>query len=192
MYEQILSSIKSIVTLNAMEEKAFAELLVVKKLKKKDFLLQEGQVCNSISFVNSGCIRLFSNIDGEEKTVQFFFENGWYTDFHSFLTNTPSIENMQALEPCEVAQIRKSSLYQLYDAFPVFNRVGRLLTENAFLSVSRLNRMLTNEAPEQRYLSLLQQRPELIQRIPQHYIASYLGIQPESLSRIKKRILADK
>jgi CRP-like cAMP-binding protein len=66
------------------------------------------------------------------------------------------------------------------------------MAENAFLSVHHLNRMLTNDEPQQRYLNLLKQRPEVVERIPQHYIASYLGIQPESLSRIRKRILAAK
>ena len=67
-------------------------------------------------------------------------------------------------------------------------KVGRVMAENAFLSLSRLNQMLTNEEPQQRYLNLLKQRPEVVERIPQHYIASYLGVKPESLSRIRKRI----
>jgi CRP/FNR family transcriptional regulator, anaerobic regulatory protein len=131
-------------------------------------------------------------VEGVENTVQFFFANSWYTDYASFLTGQPTIENMQALEACEVVQFRKADLYKLYDIYPVFDRVGRVMAENAFLSLSKLNKMLTNEEPEQRYLNLLQQRPELVERIPQHYIASYLGIKPESLSRIRKRIFQNK
>ena len=99
---------------------------------------------------------------------------------------------MQALEPCEVVQIKKADLYKLYDTHPVFDRVGRVMAENAFQSISMLNKMLTNEEPEQRYLNLLKQRSELVEKIPQHYIASYLGIQPQSLSRIRKRIFQKK
>ena len=192
MTEQILKSIKSFVTLNKEEEKSFIDILQVRQLKKKEFLLQEGQICNKISFLNSGCLRLFYNIEGIENTVQFFFANSWYTDYASFLTGTPTIESVQALEPCEVVQFKKEDLYKLYNIYPVFDRVGRVMAENAFLSLSNLNKMLTNEEPEQRYLNLLKLRPELVEKVPQHYIASYLGIQPESLSRIRKRILKQK
>ena len=192
MTNQIIDSIKSFVRLNKDEEAVFLAITHLKQLKKKEFLLQEGQICNKISFFNSGCARLFYNIEGVENTIQFFFENSWYTDFDSFLTGRPTIENMQALEPCEVVQIDKQDLYKLYNTHPVFDRVGRVLTEKAFLSLSSLNKMLTNEEPEERYLNLLKQRPELVERIPQHYIASYLGIKPESLSRIRKRISTGK
>ena len=167
MTNQIIDSIKSFVRLNKDEEAVFLAITHLKQLKKKEFLLQEGQICNKISFFNSGCARLFYNIEGVENTIQFFFENSWYTDFDSFLTGRPTIENMQALEPCEVVQIDKQDLYKLYNTHPVFDRVGRVLTEKAFLSLSSLNKMLTNEEPEERYLNLLKQRPELVERIPQ-------------------------
>lgn len=188
MTNQILQSIKSIVSLNENEEEAFTKILEVKEIKKKAFLLQQGQICNKISFINSGCMRLFYEVEGVENTVQFFFAGRWHTDYDSFLTGQPTIENLQALENCEIIQFKKSDLYDLYNTHPVFERVGRILAENAFLSLSKLNKMLTNEEPQQRYLSLMNQRPEVVKNIPQHYIASYLGIKPESLSRIRKRI----
>jgi CRP/FNR family transcriptional regulator, anaerobic regulatory protein len=192
MTNQIIKSIQSLVPLNNDEEKAFLQILEVKSFKKKEFLLQEGQVCNKVTFINSGCMRLFYNVEGIENTVQFFFGDSWYTDYASFLTGRRTIENMQALQVCEVVQFKKEDLYKLYNQFPTFDRVGRVMAENAFLSLSQLNQMLTNEEPELRYLNLLKQRPELVQQIPQHYIASYLGIKPESLSRIRKRILTSK
>ena len=188
MTNQILQSIQSIVSLNENEEEAFVKILEVKEFKKKAFLLQQGQICNKISFINSGCMRLFYEVEGVENTVQFFFAGRWHTDYDSFLTGQPTIENLQALENCEIVQFKKSDLYDLYNTHPVFERVGRILAENAFLSLSKLNKMLTNEEPQQRYLSLMNQRPEVVKNIPQHYIASYLGIKPESLSRIRKRI----
>jgi CRP/FNR family transcriptional regulator, anaerobic regulatory protein len=189
MTSQIIKSIKSLVPLNAIEEQAFLEILEVKQFTKKEFLLKEGQVCNKVSFINSGCMRLFYNVEGLENTVQFFFADSWYTDYASFLTTQPTAENLQALENCEVVQFKKEDLYNLFNHYPIFDRVGRVMAENAFLSLSRLNQMLTNEEPEERYLNLFKTRPEIVERIPQHYIASYLGIKPESLSRIRKRIL---
>lgn len=189
MTTQIIQSIKSLVSLNAHEEQAFLAILEIRKFKKKEFLLQEGNVCNKVSFFNNGCMRLFYNVEGVENTIQFFFGGSWHTDYTSFLTGRPTIENMQALESCDVVQFKKESIYRLYDEFPVFDRVGRVMAEQAFLSVTSLNKMLTNEEPQQRYLNLMQQRPDVVERIPQHYIASYLGVKPESLSRIRKRIL---
>ena len=192
MTTKIIQSIKSIASLNEAEEKAFLSILEVKTFKKKEFLLQEGKVCNKITFVNNGIMRLFYNVEGVENTVQFFFGDSWYTDYASFLTGQPTIENMQALEPCEIVQFKKEDLYKLYDKFPVFDRVGRVMAENAYLAVAALNKMKTNEDPQERYLNLIKQRREIIKNVPQHYIASYLGIKPESLSRIRKRIFDTK
>jgi CRP/FNR family transcriptional regulator, anaerobic regulatory protein len=192
MPKQIIESIKSFVSLTLQEEEAFTQVLQVKQYKKKEFLLQEGQVCDKVTFINSGCMRLFYNVEGVENTVQFFFADTWYTDYASFLTGQSTIENMQALQNCEVVQFKKQDLLNLYEKFPIFDKVGRVMAENAYLSLSRLNQMLTNEEPELRYLNLLKQRPELVQQIPQHFIASYLGIKPESLSRIRKRIIGSK
>jgi CRP/FNR family transcriptional regulator, anaerobic regulatory protein len=188
MTQQIIKSIKSIIPINAAEEAAFTQILAVKQFKKKAFLLQEGKICNKISFINSGAMRVFYNVEGVENTIQFFFADSWYTDYESFLTGQPALENMQALEPCEVVQFAKTDLYKLYTEHPIFERLGRIQAENAFMSLSKLNKMLTNEEPQERYLNLLKQRPELVDKIPQHYIASYLGIKPESLSRIRKRL----
>jgi len=189
---QIIESIKSIVSINKEEEKAFSSILEFKTLKKKELWLCQGQICNKVIFIDNGCARVFYNVDASENTIQFFFGNSWYTDYASLLTGQPTIENMQALQTCEVAIIKKEDLYELYNRFPVFDRVGRILAENAFLSVSRLNQMKTNEEPEIRYLNLIKKRPEIVKQIPQHYIASYLGIKPETLSRIRKRILSAK
>jgi CRP/FNR family transcriptional regulator, anaerobic regulatory protein len=192
MTTKIIQSIKSIASLNEAEEKAFLNILEVKILRKKEFLLQEGKICNKITFVNNGIMRLFYNVEGMENTIQFFFGNSWYTDYASFLTGKPTIENLQALEESEVVQFKKDDLYKLYDKMPIFEKVGRIFAENAYLSISQLNQMKTNEEPEVRYINLLKTRPELVQQIPQHYIASFLGIKPETLSRIRKRIITSK
>ncbi len=131
MTSKIIQSIKLIVSLNEHEEKAFLNILEVNIIKKKQFLLQEGQICEKITFVNNGCMRLFYNIDGIENTIQFFFGDSWYTDYSSFLTGQPTIENMKALEESEVVQFKKNDLYKLYEVMPVFEKVGRIFAENA-------------------------------------------------------------
>ena len=185
---KIINNIKSFVALSQNDEAEFIKILEIKKYAKKEFILKEGEICDKIFFINSGCARDFFNIEGEEKIVEFFFENSWFTDYGSFLTGQPTIENLQAIEPCEVVYFSKASLYNLYITNPVFERVGRVMAENAFINLMKISSMRTNHDPQERYLNLMKSRPELFERIPQHYIASYLGLQPQSLSRIRKRI----
>lgn len=191
---QILNNIKQYVTLNATEEKAFTDILEIKQLKKKEFLLQEGKTCDKIYFINKGCLRLFHVNDVHinncnENTLEFLFANTWYTDFQSFLLNQPTDENVQALEKSEIVQFSIKDLDNLYLIYPVFERMGRLLIQNALISLTNLNKEIVNETPSERYLKILNQQPEIVQQIPQYYIAEFLGIKRESLSRIKKRIL---
>ena len=188
MPKQIINNIKSFVSLTQNDEEAFTKILEIKKYAKKEFILSEGLVCDKIFFINSGCARVFFNIEGEEKIVEIFLENTWYTDYCSFLTSQSTIENLQAIEPCEVVYFSKASLYNLYITNPVFERVGRVMAENAFMNLMNISTARTIQDPEERYLNLLKSRPELFERLPQHFIASFLGLQPQSLSRIRKRI----
>ena len=188
MTDRLLQQINAIVPLSETERQAFVAITTTRHLRKQEILMREGDICRTITFVHTGSLRLFHTVDGEEKTIQFFFENAWYTDYRSFLTGQPTIENARALEACDLIQFSRSSLEQLYQQHPVFERYGRFAAEQAFLSLSTRNIMLTNQSPEARYQQLIQDRPDLVQRVPQYHIASFLGIKPESLSRIRKRM----
>jgi CRP/FNR family transcriptional regulator, anaerobic regulatory protein len=188
MSTEILKSVKSIVSLNKIEEEAFVKVLEKKRLTKKEYLLSQGQISDKIYFINHGSLRLFYNINANENTVHFLFSGNWHIDYASFLTGTPTIENIQAIEFSEIIQLRKNDLYSLYNRFPIFERLFRIMAENAFMHLSKINKMLNNQEPEQRYRELFKQSPEMFERIPHYYIASYLGVKPETLSRIRKRI----
>jgi CRP-like cAMP-binding protein len=188
MNEQLLKSLSKFILLNKEEADSFSRVVSFRKLKRKEFLLKEGEVCKFTSFILKGCLRYFYNVEGEEHTGQFFFENSWYTDYESFLTGQPSSQNIDALEPTELLLIQKQDLEKLYVENPKIERFGRLMAENAYLGVRKKNESLLNLSPEDRYLKLLKERPKVIERVPQHYIASFLGLQPQSLSRIRKRI----
>ncbi len=188
MYEQILNRLSQFISLDKSEQEYFVSKLQVKKYKKKEMVLQEGQVCKYAYFINSGCLRYYYNVEGQENTAQFFFENGWYTDYESFLSDRPSRQNIETLEKSELLLLSAKNLQQLYIEIPKFERFGRLMAENAFLGIRQRSEMLENQTAEERYLTLMKERPKVFERIPQHYIASYLGIKPPSLSRIRKRI----
>jgi len=188
-YQLIRTNLSRFVNLTPAEFSQFTQYLTHKSLKKKEVLLQEGEVCRNAYFISQGCLRYYFNVEGEDKTGQFFFEGAWYADFESYITGRPSSENIQALEASELLLLSRKSLLQLFDKVPKFERFGRLIAENAFLGVKARNNSFLNQTPEERYQALLKERPKVISRIPQHYIASYLGIKPESLSRIRKRMM---
>lgn len=188
MYSQILTRLAQFISLDQAEQEYFVSKLLVMECKKKELILEEGQVCKYSYFINHGCLRYFYNLDGQENTAQFFFENGWYADYGSFLTGKPSKQNIDTLEKSQLLLLSSTDLQNLYREIPKFERFGRLMAENAFLGIRQRSEMLENLSAEKRYLQLIKERPKVFERIPQHYVASYLGIQPPSLSRIRKRI----
>lgn len=192
MYEQITTQLLRLIHLDKEEVLHFTSKLRVKQFDKKELVLREGSICKHSYFVNNGCLRYFYNIKGQENTGQFFFENGWYTDYESYLSERPSKQNVETLEKSEIILLSKTDLQQLFIDVPKLEKFGRIMAENAFLGMRNRNEMLTNQTAEERYLNLLKERPKVFERVPQHYIASYLGIKPPSLSRIRKRILDNK
>ena len=190
MTDRILQQISGTESLTEAEQQAFIAITTAKRLRKHELLLREGDVCRTITFVLSGCLRSFYNVKGVENTSQFFCEDDWYTDYQSFLTGRPTRENAQALEACDIVQFSRDNLEQLYQRHPVFERLSRILAEEAFVCLDIHNTMLTNQTPEERYRQLAHDRPELLQRVPQYHIASFLGITPETLSRIRKRMVS--
>lgn len=189
MHEQLKQQINNVVTLTDDEFNCFMSFVQHKELKRRELLLSEGETCHHAYFIDTGCLRYFYNVEGDQHTGQFFFEGNWYCDLDSFLLAQPSRQNIEALEKTKILMIHKTALETLYKEIPKFERFGRIMTENAFIGLRARTEMLANLSPEERYLSLIKHRPKLIERIPQHYIASYLGIKPQSLSRIRKRIL---
>jgi CRP-like cAMP-binding protein len=188
--ELLHRQLRPLVQVSAAELQAFADLLELRLLRKKELLLREGEVCQHVVFIESGCLRYFYNVNGEYHTGQFFFENSWYTDYDSFLPQVPSRLSVEALEPSRVWLLPRASLYRLYDEHPVYERFGRLMAEQAFRGVRAHSAELLNLTAEERYLRLVAERPKVVQRVPQHLIASYLGVKPESLSRIRRRLSA--
>lgn len=168
---------------------AHRDLLRRRFLKKGEFLVQEGQVCNYVSFINSGSLRVFMEVGQQEINKHFFFEHEYASDYASFLTRTPGRLNIKALEDAELMELSYDSVQILYERFPVWQKYGRLIAENLYIHVASRTQELLLKTPEEMYIKLVENQSPIIARIPQHYIASYLGIQPESLSRIRKRIM---
>jgi CRP-like cAMP-binding protein len=186
MYDLILKNISRFIELTEEEINYFTSLLKVKRLKKKQYLLQEGEICRNEYFVIKGCLRTYT-IDekGLEHIIQFSIEDWWTGDMYSFLTQKPSRYTIDALEDSELLYLDKASHEELYSKLPKFERFFRHLLQYAFISMQeRINATLSQTADE-RYCSFIEKYPLMEKRLPLKQIASYLGITPESLSRIR-------
>ncbi|MGY4538633.1 CRP-like cAMP-binding protein [Mucilaginibacter sp. UYNi724] len=157
----------------------------------KTVLLQEGKVSGNYIFIEKGSVRAFFNNNGDDKTVQFFFENEGLTSFDSFTNNVPSLITIETIEPSVVYLLPKKHVLQLVNELtrePEFVQLMLRMFAQRQLHYMEEFFSFIRDTPEQRYLNLLTKRPHIIQRIPQHYIASYLGVSTVHLSRIKSKI----
>lgn len=159
-----------------------------KKIKKKTTLLEIGKVSNEVFYLIKGCIRLYCEKDGEELSTYFFTENMFAGSYDSFLSRKPSKVAIETLEECKVLILTHKGQEKLYEIFPKMNEFIRKAIEQRFILLHDLFISYLLNSPEERYLKLQKDRPELIQRIPQRQIASYIGVTPVSLSRIRNRV----
>ncbi len=161
----------------------------------KTTLLEEGKISQQYIFIEKGCVRAFFNNNGQDKTVQFFFENEGLTSFESFVNKVPGLFTIETIEPSVVYLLPKQYVIQLMDDLshePDF--VQMLLQITAQRQMHYINEFVSfiRDTPEERYQKLLNERPHIIQRVPQHYIASYLGVSTVHLSRIKSKLAKGK
>lgn len=156
--------------------------------KKGEIIFEEGNISEDIYFVTKGCIRLFYNADGTEKTAFFYTEGQFICAGESYTFGVPAIENYQAIEESEVYVFNKAVNDKLLEITPRFEILARIATENELIVCQKMIASFVMKSAEERYVELLQTQRELFQRVPQQYIASYLGVSPETLSRIKTRV----
>jgi len=184
----LISKIKTYIPLSVEDEIVIRSLFHKKMLKKGEHLLEAGNICRYIIFIEAGLVRYYLNNDGVEQTNYFNKENEFVCDYMSFLTQIPSYVNIQALEHTTVWMISFSGIQQFYKEVTAGERFGRLAIEQVFVSIISQIASLYTDPPEVRYNKFLSNYSDVGQRIPQYYIASYVGIKPQSLSRIRKRI----
>ncbi|AEI50193.1 Crp/Fnr family transcriptional regulator [Runella slithyformis] len=185
----ILRNISRHIQLDQSETDFFISLLQPKKLKRKEFLVKQGDICKTENFIVKGCMRTYTiDENGFEHIVMFGIEDWWVGDLYSFLTQSPATYFIDALEDTEILQITKSDLDKLYDRVPKFERFFRLILQNAFIAQQqRINQNLSFTA-EQRYLSFITKHPDLEQRLSQKQVSAYLGITPVFLSMLRKKL----
>ncbi len=167
---------------------AFEAIGVMHSAPAKTFLFQGDRPFNKLLFIQTGIVRAFRLIDGEDFTYFFFATNDFAVDFQSYLTGAPSALFFETLSATTYIEYQKKDIDRLYTEYPIFLTIGKQMAEGAYLSAAdRLKQHQTDDL-RTRYLKLVSKNPSLFQNVPQHYIASYLGVKAQSLSRIRAEI----
>jgi CRP-like cAMP-binding protein len=189
----IIDSITRHIQLSAEEKEHFISLLQPKVYKRKQFILEEGEICKYSTFVTRGCLRGFTvDQNGFEHVLNFAPVGWWIADMYSLLTQKPGILNIEALEETEVLLLSKSRQEKLYLEIPQFERFFRIITENSLVSYQQ--RLIDNLSltAEERYNNFCKRYPTLINTLPKKQIAAYIGVTPEFFSRMQSHMLKGK
>ena len=176
--------------LSENEISLYLSFLKTRSIGKKEHLLVAGETCTDIAYVNKGCLRRYIIDEHSKETIlNFALEDYWIGDLESFINRKPSIYYVQALEQCELLLLSRENFMRANEELPKFKVFhDNKVQQNHYAALKRLS-IAKSATPEEKYISLMKDQPNLFRRIPLHYIAAYLGIEPESLSRLRKRIV---
>jgi len=185
----LIDYFNKLLPLNKEEQSVVEEVFKERKVKRRELILQEGDTSRYNTFIVEGCFKMYYvDEKGKEHNLQFAIENWWIGDISSFYTGEPSKLNVEALENSTILQIKKENQERLFVDYPKFNRIFRVLAENAMVSMQRRVLNDISSTAEERYLDFLKRYPQFFNRISNVQIASYLGVTPEFLSAIRKKI----
>lgn len=189
MYELFFKHFNNKVPLTQEEQSLIKTYLIPKKLRKKQYFLQEGDVCKTFAFIEKGALKAYSVDDtGNEHIIQFGLEGWIIADMYSFLTGEPATYNIDAIEDAELVLISKSAHEELLQKLPKYETYTRLNITRAYIAMQKRITSIISSPLEERYANFTALYPEIVQRVPQHMIASYMGLTPETLSRVRRRI----
>jgi CRP-like cAMP-binding protein len=189
MYELFFKSLNEKIALTNEEEEIIKSYLTPKKLRKKQYLLQAGDICKAIAFVEKGTLRAYSTDEkGNEHIIQFALEGWTIGDMYSFMTGEPALYHIDALEDSELVLISKSAQEEILARVPKYETYTRMQLTGAYMAMQKRLTSMISLSVEERYKHFISVYPDIAQRVPQHMIASYMGLKPETLSRVRKKI----
>lgn len=189
MKKNLFQFLKNITSISNQEFESGFQYFEKIVLEKGDYFVKENTICKQIAFISKGILRTFYiNEKPEDTTSCFCTENNLTSAYKSFILQEPSKLNIQALEKTELLVINYNDLQKLYIESPIWGKIGRLIAENEYIGMEKYASVLNNETAKTKYLRLMNEQPEIIQKVANQFIASYLGITSRTLSRIKSEI----
>jgi CRP-like cAMP-binding protein len=189
MYEVFFQTLNSKVPFSTEELAVIKTFLTPKKLRKKQYLLQEGDICKHICLVEKGALKAYLvDESGNEQITAFALEGWTIADLSSFFKQEPATLNIDALEDCELVLISKSAHDELLRTMPKYETYMRILITDAYIALQQRTTNVLHLPVEQRYKAFLEMCQSIFQRVPQHMIASFMGLSPETLSRVRSRL----
>jgi len=189
MYELLYRKFTEKIPLTDDEFTYCKTLFKPRKLRRRQYLMQEGDVCRFQAFVEKGILRSFTvDEKGAEHVLQFASEGWWIADLSSYLTGEPSLFNIEALEAADLLLIDRPSWEQLMQQLPKLEHYFRILIQNSLVATQKRLMQSLSETAEEKYIRFTQAYPDCVQRVPQHMVASYLGITRETLSRLRRNM----
>ncbi|HRO43775.1 MAG TPA: Crp/Fnr family transcriptional regulator [Flavipsychrobacter sp.] len=189
MYDIFFQKFNEKVSLTAEEEDFIKQYLTPKKLRKRQYLLQEGDVCKHICLVEKGALKAYLIDEKGNESITAFALEGWtISDLSSFFKQLPATLNIDALEDCELVLISKAAHEELLQKMPKYETYMRLLITDAYVALQQRMTYVLHLPLEERYKAFTQMCQSIYQRVPQHMIASFMGLSPETLSRVRSRI----
>lgn len=193
MYEIFFQKFNEKVPLTAEEKDFIKQYLTPKKLRKKQYLLQEGDVCKHICVVEKGALKAYLvDEKGDEHITAFALEGWTIADLSSFFKHEPAALNIDAIEDCELVLISKAAHEELLQKMPKYETYIRILVTDAYVALQHRITNMLHLSVEERYKAFTQMCQSIFQRVPQHMIASFMGLSPETLSRVRSRISSKK
>lgn len=190
MFDILISHIQQKVELDEKETELLQSFFIQKKLRKKQYLLQAGDVCKYLAFVSKGILKSYIlDEKGNEKINLFGFEGWWISDFNSFIHEEKAVLNIDVIENAELLLISHENYEKLTVQIPKMDRYFRILYQNSLVTKDHRLIISNNYTAEEKYLHLVKNNPEMIQKLSHSLIASYLGLSPETISRIRKKML---
>jgi CRP-like cAMP-binding protein len=193
MYELFFQKFNEKISLTTEEQNFLISYLNLKKLRKKQYWLQEGDICKSICVVEKGALRAFVLDESGDEHITAFALEGWTMgDLYSFIKEEPATLSIEAIENCELTLISKTAYNELLQKMPKFETYMRILMTDAYMALQKRTNDMISLPLEERYKSFIQIYPNLLQRFPQHMIASHMGLSPETLSRLKSKMSSRK
>ncbi|MEN4760366.1 Crp/Fnr family transcriptional regulator [Chryseobacterium sp. C39-AII1] len=189
MFDVLLSHIEDKVDLTEKDKSELQQFFTYKKIRKKQYLLQEGDVCKNLSFVSKGLLKSYMlDEKGSEHISMFAFEGWWISDFNSFINQEKALLNIDAIEETELLTITREEYENMMVKIPIMDRYFRILYQNSLVTKDYRLMVFNSFTAEEKYTQFAEKNPDIIQRVPHNLIASYLGLAPETVSRIRKKI----